>query len=67
VSNQSEILSVEQLASFLGVSKSTVHGLTRGRTRKNHEKPIPYLKIGKRCYFLRQSVLAWLDAREQKQ
>jgi excisionase family DNA binding protein len=59
-----EILSVEQLSKFLGVPKSTIHGLTRSRGRGNTDTPIPFLKIGKRVYFRRLSVLAWLEARE---
>lgn len=57
-----DILSVEQLSAFLGVPVSTIHGLTRVRARTG--TPLPFLKIGKRCYFRRQSVLAWLEARE---
>jgi predicted DNA-binding transcriptional regulator AlpA len=62
---ESEIFSVEQLSQFLGVPVSTIHGLTRGRARKHDAAPLPFLKIGKRCYFRKVSVLAWLESRER--
>lgn len=65
MSESASLLSVEQLAEFLGVSVLTVHGLTRNRARVRDAHPIPHLRIGKRVYFRRESVLAWLAARER--
>ena len=62
--NQADILSVEQLAQFLGVSALTIHGLTRNRARVRDANPIPHLKLGKRLYFRRTSVEAWLLQKE---
>jgi predicted DNA-binding transcriptional regulator AlpA len=59
-----EILNVEQLAEFLGVPVNTIHGLTRKRARTRHDNPLPYLSIGKRLYFRRESIESWLAARE---
>jgi predicted DNA-binding transcriptional regulator AlpA len=61
-----EILNVEQLADFLGVSVNTIHGLTRQRARIRHANPLPCIAIGKRRFFRRASVESWLAAREQE-
>ena len=59
------LLNVQQLADFLGVTVSTVQGLTRKRSRGREDvAPIPYLKIGRRVYFRRESVERWIAARE---
>jgi hypothetical protein len=58
------LLNVQQLATFLGVAVTTVQGLTRKRGRDRDAVPIPYLKIGRRIYFRRESVERWIAARE---
>jgi hypothetical protein len=60
-----EILDVNQLAEFLGVTANTIHGLTRQRARHRGEPVIPHLKIGRELKFRRDSVLNWLAAKEE--
>ncbi len=59
-----DLLNVQQLADFLGVTINTIHNLTRKRSREADAAPIPYLKIGRRLYFRRESVERWIAARE---
>ncbi len=48
-----ELLTVEQCAEFLSLSKQTIYGLiSKGK--------IPVMKRGKRCYFLKSQVLGYL-------
>lgn len=62
---QADIFSVPQLAAFLGVSTNVVHGLTRRRSDRS-KNPIPHLYLGKRLFFRRAAVQAWLEAKENE-
>jgi excisionase family DNA binding protein len=59
-----DILDVDQLATFLGVSRNTVFGLTRKRATRSGGPVIPHFRIGRELRFRRESVLAWLAAKE---
>lgn len=61
---ETPLLNVDQLAQFLGVTVNVVHGLTRSRAQRSADPTIPHLKIGKRCFFRRESVLRWLEEKE---
>jgi excisionase family DNA binding protein len=61
-----EIMNVQQLAEFLGAPVHTIHGLTRKRSRMRHENPLPHVRIGKRLYFRRETVEAWIKANEEE-
>lgn len=52
-----EVLTSDEAAAFLGVSKSNIYKLTMGRK-------IPYYKSqgGKLCYFDRQEIIGWMKA-----
>ncbi len=58
-----ELLSVENLSAYLGVTINTVYGLTRKRS----ESGLPCIKIGKKTFFRKPSVDAWLASREKIQ
>ena len=62
--NPNELLSVSELATYLGVSKNVIFNLTRTRTRNESATPLAYLKIGKALRFRKSSVDAWIAARE---
>jgi excisionase family DNA binding protein len=62
---QKILLNIEDVARRLGVTVSTVHGLTRSRGR-DRTNPIPFLKIGKRVYFRNESIEKWLAAKESE-
>lgn len=52
-SSKTEILSAQEAADFIGVSLATLYGLTSARK-------IPHAKRGKRLYFDRQELTAWI-------
>lgn len=56
-----EILTIDEVASFLRVSKRSIYEYTseRGRERMKHN-PFPVLRIGDRVLFVREDVLAWI-------
>jgi len=49
----SEIMNIEQLASFIGCSKYTVYGYTSSRS-------IPHFKKNKRLFFRRTDIVKWI-------
>lgn len=56
-----EILTVNDLAKALQLSRSQIYDLTRRRGQIRHEVPLPVLKIGTNLRFKRQDVVSWLD------
>ena len=54
---QKEVLTSDEAAEYLGISKSCLYKLTMGRK-------IPHYKSqgGKLCYFDRQEIIAWMKA-----
>ena len=48
-----DFMNIEQVASFVGLSKATVYGLT-------HERKIPHFKAGKRLYFKKSDIVNWI-------
>ena len=59
-----EILDVNQLADFLGVTANTIHNLTRARTISRGDTPLPHLKVSRALKFRKESVLRWLEQKE---
>jgi predicted DNA-binding transcriptional regulator AlpA len=57
-----EILTVDELASLLKMSKKQIYTMTEKRTRNGVMKdhPLPVLKINGNLRFLRSSVDQWL-------
>lgn len=60
-----ELLDVTEIASRLGVPKSTVYELTRHRASVRHAHPLPCFKIGRRLKFNWTAVIAWLSELEK--
>lgn len=58
-SEKSELLTVEQAAEFLSLSVPTIYGLIS----KNE---IPVMKPGKRCYFDKTELVAYIKAGRKK-
>jgi excisionase family DNA binding protein len=56
---QDELLTVQQTAQFLSLSVPTVYGLIS-------KKELPVMKRGKRCYFTKAELLAYLKAGRTK-
>jgi predicted DNA-binding transcriptional regulator AlpA len=57
----SEILTVEDLAKWLRVSKRSVYEMTCDRGQQRHEIPLPILRLPVGLRFLRRDIEAWLE------
>lgn len=57
----SEILTVEDLAKWLKVSKRSVYEMTASRGQQRHENPVPILRLPVGLRFLRRDIEAWLE------
>jgi|ERR1019366_504663 excisionase family DNA binding protein len=60
-----ELLDITQVATRLGIPKSTVYELTRHRASVRHDHPLPCFKVGRRLKFNWTAVLAWLTELEK--
>lgn len=58
--SQSLVLSLEQAADLLGLTKEQLYQLTRTRSLIRQRVPIPFVKLGKRIVFRRESLEEWL-------
>lgn len=54
-----EILSIREVAQFLGLSIPTLYGYVQKRE-------IPFCKKGKRLYFIRAEILHWIQLGRRK-
>ncbi|WP_159019839.1 helix-turn-helix domain-containing protein [Algibacter sp. L3A6] len=59
---EDELLSIDEAAKFVKLSKATLYGLV-------HKKEIPYSKKGKRLYFQKSELFDWVKSgrKETKQ
>jgi excisionase family DNA binding protein len=55
--NLTQLMTIDELATFLNVPKSWVYGQTRTAKRTG----FPVLKVGKYCRFDKGQVLQWLN------
>jgi len=58
-SEEQELLTVEQCAEYLNLSKPTIYGLMS-------KNDIPYMKKGKRCYFCKAEILDYIKSGRRK-
>jgi predicted DNA-binding transcriptional regulator AlpA len=62
-----EIWTIEQLGTYLHLSRSQVYSLTRKRYEARHEKNrLPRLNINGNIRFRKVDILAWLDRLAQE-
>lgn len=54
-----DILSIDEASEFLNLAKATIYSLTSRRE-------IPFFKTGKKLYFKRVELLAWIEAGKKK-
>jgi excisionase family DNA binding protein len=54
------LLTISEAASLLGLSKQQLYQLTRERSRCR----LPFVRLGKRLAFRRESLVAWIAANE---
>lgn len=52
---EDELLTIDEAAKFVKLSKPTLYGLV-------HKRTIPFSKKGKRLYFQKQQLLDWIDS-----
>lgn len=57
--NEDELMNIEEVSSFLGLTKPTVYGLT-------HSRKIPHYKNGRRIQFKKHEIIAWIDSKKVK-
>lgn len=57
IGTQKEVLTSDEAARFLGVSKSCLYKLTMNRTIPHFKSP-----AGKMCYFNRKEIEAWMQS-----
>lgn len=60
MSNQPLLLNISQAAELLGLTKQQLYELTRSRSRLRQSIPLPFIKLGKRCAFRRESLERWI-------
>jgi len=61
VVTHSEILTVEDLAKWLKISKRSVYEMTCERGQQRHEIPLPILRLPVGLRFRRSDIEAWLN------
>jgi excisionase family DNA binding protein len=61
-----EILTIDEVASLLRVSKRSIYEWVsaRGRERMG-SNPFPVLRIGDRVLFVKEDVLAWINRQKE--
>ena len=64
--SQSQLLSLEQLAERLGLTRSQTFELTRERSQCRRAVRLPVIRIGKRKYVRAESFERWLLEMEQQ-
>ena len=65
MSNQPKLLlSLSEAAELLSLNKQQLYELTRTRSRIRQAIPLPYVRLGKRLAFRRESLERWIAALE---
>jgi predicted DNA-binding transcriptional regulator AlpA len=57
----SDILTIDELAAWLRMTRGQVYSMTRQRARVRHVNPIPVLRINGNVRFRKADVEKWLD------
>jgi predicted DNA-binding transcriptional regulator AlpA len=58
------LLNLPQAAELLGLTRTQLYGLTRNRSRSRQVHPVPYVRLGKRLMFRRDSLVSWINEME---
>jgi excisionase family DNA binding protein len=64
--NQPLLLSLADAAQLLSLTKQQLYELTRSRSRRRQAIPLPFIKLGKRCAFRRESLERWIAQLESE-
>ena len=62
----SAIMTMDEAAAFLRISRASLYEQTRERARIRQVKPLPHIRIGKRIVFRRESLESWLKELENR-
>jgi excisionase family DNA binding protein len=65
LSTEKLLLSLSEAATLLGLEPQQLYQLTRQRSRIRQARPIPFLRLGKRLAFRRESLEQWIAVCEQ--
>lgn len=60
------VLTIDEAAAELKLTRAQLYELTRKRCRDRMAHPIPFVKLGKRTLFQRQSLAEWIKTLEQR-
>lgn len=56
----SEILTIDEVAAWLKLSRTQVYGMTRRRSQARQENPLPFIKVNGNIRFIQAEVQAWI-------
>lgn len=62
--NQPLVLSLSQAAELLGIKPQNLYELTRTRSQVRQKVRLPFLRLGKRLAFRRESLEQWISQLE---
>ena len=62
-----ELLTPDQLAEWLHLSRRSVYELSSARGQNNQASPLPFLKVCGKLRFNKAAVQRWLEAKELEQ
>jgi len=60
VSTQPLLVSLSEAASLLGLTKNQLYEICRTRSRIRQVRPIPFVRLGKRLAFRKESLERWI-------
>jgi excisionase family DNA binding protein len=63
----SDLLTIEELAALLKLSKRSVYELCSERGRARMKDPLPVIRLGRHVRFLKPAVEAWLQKLQDKE
>ena len=56
-----EILTIDELASFLKMPKASIYDMTRTRGQRRHTNPLPVCRVCGHIRFRMSDIKAWLE------
>ena len=57
-----EILTLDDVASILKTTPSSIYGMTRSRARVRHKHPLPVLRLACGLRFRKSDIEQWLES-----
>jgi predicted DNA-binding transcriptional regulator AlpA len=63
----SELLTIDDLAKYLKLSKRSCYELTKARTRARQKHPVPLIRINGHARFVKADVENWIQKLREEQ